>query len=884
MLKIPIKWLNACRLFFTVHMVFCGLNLFAQNPDQEQKLTLKYSNFTLENILNDLSGLTGANFSYSSDIIPVKKQISFACTNKSFNFVLQEICKQAGIRFTVTSGYIVLKPATEKPLPNRATLFTISGIVADSATGEAMIGATIYIPESGTGTVTNNYGFYSISHSAGTYTAQAAFLGYRSSARTVQLDSNTTWNIRLKPAPYAMKEIVIQSVTRGEIVFNALAGQTSMDPQTVRRNSAALGETDMLKALDQLPGISFQSDGSSYFSVRGGAKDQNLILLDEAPVFNPSHMLGLFTPIIPEAIKHTAVYRADFPVQYGGRLSSVIDIHARDGNMMRFSGSASVSPVSTRFSLEGPFRRDKSSYFLSFRVSTFGLLVKAAQTTVENFYFTDFTSKFNFRLGQRDRLYLTLFSGKDAFINKPGWIRSGLEWGNTTGTLRWSHIYGSRLFSNTTLYASNFDYSLYSNYDKKNYWNSDITSTNLKSEFTWYINPRNNLRFGVNASGYFFNPGNYHVEGVSADTMRVSKVNSSEMVLYAGDETDITRWLKLNLGFRFSNWSNYGEAYTIRYDDEFLPVATETFAKGFKYYSKNFFEPRVSLSIMTGKTGSLKLSYNRTIQHINQINNSISPLNALEVWLPSGPNIKPQHAEIVDIGFIKTWPDAGLEFTTDVYYKELHNQVAYAGHAEMLLNPFLEGEIRQGEGYARGFEIMLRKTAGKLTGQISFAVTRSFLKIESLNNNNWYPSHQDRPVDICFSADYRLLPRWSVNLNAIYTSGMPVSAPTGFYYYRGVQVPVYGSMNNDRFPDYKRVDVGSSWRLNKPEKRFEHYFTFSIYNFFNTRNYAFLNFNKIHGANDKFYVPSDLSSNPDLVPTYRYIYSIIPSFTYSLKF
>ena len=353
-------------------------------------------------------------------------------------------------------------------------------------------------------------------------------MGYASRIRTLDLTGNISWNVRLHPVPFTMKEIIINSINKEEQILGSLAAQTNIDPLQVQRQSAALGETDMLKSLDHLPGISFQSDGSSYFSVRGGGRDQNLILLDEAPIFNPSHLLGLFTPIIPEAIKHTEIYRADFPVQYGGRLSSVIDIRARDGNMKKFSGSASISPVSTRFSVEGPFKRNSSSYFVSFRVSTFGLLVKAANPSVESFYFADFTSKFNFKLGQRDRLYLTLFSGKDAFINKPGDLRNGLEWGNTAATLRWSHVYGSRLFSNTTLYASKYDYSLYTDYDNKVFWNSDITGTNLKSEFTWYISPGNNLKFGFNLGGYFFNPGNYNSTDASLDTMRVSQVNSPE--------------------------------------------------------------------------------------------------------------------------------------------------------------------------------------------------------------------------------------------------------------------------------------------------------------------------------------------------------------------
>jgi hypothetical protein len=882
---------NKARLpaWFLISILFIihGSVTLGQEPDLNQRISVHYTNLALETVLNDISQSAHIRFSYSSETIPVKYNITCRHENKALKNVLKDIFQQAGVQYSIVSGYLVLKPATAEQTADiigKTPSFTVSGIVADSMNNEIMIGATVYVKETGMGVTTNNYGFFSLTLPQGVYTLQTSYLGYDAQAKSLELKSDINWNIHLKQVPFTIKEIIINSVNKEELVFNALAAQTNVDPAIVQRQSAALGETDMLKSLDNIPGISFQSEGSSYFSVRGGRYDQNLILLDEAPIYNPSHLLGLFTPIIPEAIKHTEIYRADFPVEYGGRLSSVIDIRARDGNMRRFSGSASISPVSTRFSVEGPFRKDVSSYFVSFRISTFGLLVKAANPTVERFYFTDFTSKFNFKLGQRDRLYLTLFAGKDAFINKPGVVRNGLEWGNTAATLRWSHIYGSRLFSNTTLYASKYDYSLYTNYDTGLSWNSNVTGTNLKSEFTWYIKPFDKLKFGFNLGGYFFNPGNYSSPDAAFDTMRVSEVNSVEFVFYAGNEIALTKWLLINYGFRFSNWSNYGEAFSIMYDNEYNPASYTEYAKGVRYYSKSFLEPRISISFKIAKFTSLKASYNRNIQHINQINNSISPFNSLEVWLPSGPNIKPQYADIFDLGFVKAWPNRSVDLTADVYYKNMYNQLGYSYHAEMFLNPYLEGELRQGNGYAYGFEIMFKKTLGKFNGQLGYAYTRSFLQIDGLNSNEAYPAHQDKPIDVSIAADYRIRPRWTLNLNMVYTSGMTLTTPTGFYYYRGTQVPVYTKQNNDRLPDYQRVDFGSSWRLNKSNSTFEHYFTFTLYNFFNTRNYAFLNFNKIQGADGKFYVPADKLNMQVQVPTYRFVYAIVPSFTYSLKF
>jgi hypothetical protein len=868
--------------------VLFGHNLvLAQDPDLQQKITVDYNEVSLETILQDLTNRSHIRFSYSIELIPAKEKITCNAKNKPLIVVLGEIFNEAGIKYELIDGYLVLTAIPEKKADaneSRPSRFTISGTVSDSATHEMMIGAAVFDRSTGLGVITNNYGFYSLTLPAGSYNLQISYVGYTISSRPLELTSDMNRNIQLQQVPVQMKAIIINSEDPSSKTLSLLAAQTNINPMAIQRQSAALGETDVLKSLDNLPGISYQSDGSSYFSVRGGGHDQNLILLDEAPLYNPSHMLGLFTPIIPEAIKHVEIYRADFPVQYGGRLSSVIDIRAKDGNMKRFSGSASLGPVSTRFSVEGPLKKDASSYFVSFRVSTLGLFVKAANPTVERFRFSDFTSKFNVKIGKRDRLYLTLFSGKDAFINKPGNVSNGLAWQNTAATLRWSHVYGNKLFSNTTLYGSKYNYSLYTNYEKNLAWNSDIRSTNLKTEFSWYITPKNNVKFGVNLGGYFFNPGNYNSPVAALDTLGVSRVNSSELVAYAGEELKIWSWIQLNYGFRISNWSNYGESFSIVYNDQYLPVSYQQYAKGMRYYSRTYWEPRVSVSFRTGQHASVKASYNRNTQNINQINNSISPFNSLDVWLPSGPNILPQHADIYDLGFLAYMPGHALELTFDAYYKRMYNQIGYQYHAEMFLNPYLEGELRQGDGYAKGFEIMLQKTSGRLTGQISYGYVHSTLQIPGLNRGKEYLSHQDKPIDFSFTVDFRLKRRWTVNLNMIYTSGMPLSTPTGFYYYRGNQVPLYLKQNNDRLPDYKRLDLGTQWRLNKVHRTFEHYLSFTFYNFFSYRNYAFLNFNKMEGPDGKYYVPADKTNMPEQVVTYRYIYSLVPSFTYSLKF
>lgn len=849
-------------------------------------MSVQYDNMPLEDILHDITLLTGIQFSYSPQTIPVSKEITYSAQNTSTEKILHDVFNQAGIHYEIVGNYFVLKKNTEIEAEHEileTKYFTLSGYITDSTNSEVLIGAAIYHKETGRGVLSNNYGFFSLTLPEGTYNMEASYLGYGLKSQTIQLKNNKRWNVHLQPAPSMVEEVVITSFNQEEHIFNSLAAQTNISANEVKQQSAALGETDMLKSLANLPGISFHNEGSSYFYVRGGNSDQNLIILDEATIYNPSHLLGLFTPIIPDAVKHTEIYKADFPIQYGGRLSSVIDIRTRDGNMQKFSGNASAGLVSNRYSIEGPFKKNSSSYFLAYRRSHFGFLLKNANPAIQDFYFNDITAKVNIKLGEKDRLFLTLFSGKDLFLLEEDETIKGLEWGNSSLTLRWNHIYGSKLFSNVTFYTSTFDYYLHTDYDNNLNWNSLVSSTNLKTEFMYYYNPKNYVKFGINLGGYSFNPGNYN-HPYLPDDLKVSAVTSSEATFYIGNEQEVTDWLYFHYGLRATNWANYGEAFVVEYDEYYRPFAIDEYKKGEKYYSSNSWEPRFSVSFRTGTFSSIKTSYNHTIQNINVINNSISPFNALEVWLPSGPNIKPQHANIYNLGFTQSWPKQFVDITADVFYKKLTNQIGYSYNAYMLLNPYLDGELRQGDGMAYGAEFMVKKSIGRISGQLAYGYIRSYLEIGGMNMNRRYRSHQDKPIDLSFLFNFQARPRWLLSVNMVYASGMCITTPTGFYYYRGKQVPLYTEQNNDRLPDYKRIDLSTSIRLNKLYKPTVHMLDISIYNFFNYHNAAFLNYNKIASDDGKFLVPADLLNPQKLVVTKRYIYSFIPSISYSINF
>ena len=885
-----LKFTQICRKssrLFIAGILFwlCTFYAIAQTPDLSERISVEYYNISLEEVLKDLTNKTGIKFSYSSKSINISQKIDLSAENIILSDILNAIFQQANIDFELISNYVVLKKAEEIPVEETEPVInfvTISGYIFDAMNKETMIGATVYNPETMIGVMTNNYGFYSLTIPDGEFTLEASYLGYAIHRKKFNVHNNMVWNVNLEQKATIVEEVEISSIDREQEIFKSLSAQTNIKSFEVEKYTSVMGESDVLKMLNNLPSISFHNDGSSYFYVRGGHRDQNLIILDEATLYSPSHLFGIFTPIIPDAVKHTEVYKADFPIQYGGRLSSVVDIRTRDGNMEKFSGSVGLGLITSRWTIEGPFTGNKSSYFASFRRSHFGLLVKQLDPNIQDFFFNDLTTKFNIRLTDKDRLFMTFYYGKDLFLNKANDNIEGLEWGNTSLTLRWNHIYGSNLFMNTTFYASKYDYFLHTDYDSDLYWISHISSANLKTEYTYYYNPDNKFKFGFNLGGYDFNPGNYNNENFPL-RYSVSRMNSGEFIAYAGNEHSITNWFRINYGIRFSNWSDYGEATIINYNSDYTVDTIQKYEQGTKFYSKNFWEPRISFSFRTGPFASFKLSYNRSIQNINLINNSISPFNTLEVWLPSGPNIRPQNAHIYNLGFVSTFKKTNIDFSIDVYYKKLNNQVGYSYHADLLLNPLLEGELRQGTGTAYGFEIMMKRQTGILTGQLSFAYTRSFLLIQDLNNDRRFPSHQDKPIDLSLLLNYMAKPRITLNTNIIYASGMRLTTPTSFYSYRGDQVPLYTKQNNSKLPDYKRVDIGATFSLNKVASNIKQTLDISVFNFFGFQNAAFLNFNKIY-QDAKYIVPGDKKNESEQVPTYRYIYSVVPSITYNVSF
>ncbi len=594
----------------------------------------------------------------------------------------------------------------------------------------------------------------------------------------------------------------------------------------------------------------------------------------------------IFSTFIPDAVKTIDIYKGDIPAQYGGRLSSLVDVRTKDGDMNRFVVNGCLGLATAKASLEGPIIREKSSFFISGRTSYFRWFVREFNPGIRRFYFTDLNAKLNISLGSADRLHISGYAGKDYFSHGPDPAgTSGISWGNLAGTIRWNHLFSDRFFSNTTLYGSKYDYYLLTNVEQNDFWNSHISNFSLKSDFTWYINPDITLKFGGKAARHRYNPGNYEDGQNPGGTgiPVVSRKTGREWVLYASNNHTIAGRLSLRYGLRASIWQNIGEATEYLYD-EYVPVDTLVYGPGQAYHTYIRMEPRLGLTFELGWNASMKASYARTSQFEQLVTNSISPFTTLEVYLPAGPNILPQLADQVSLGYFQKIPGANLDLSIEGFYKKMYNQIDYRDHAHMLLNPHIEAELRFGEGEAWGFELLLRKYYGKLNGWIGYAYTRSWRRIDGINGNDVYPATWDRPHDLSLYISYNVSPRWIVSMNWLYMTGSAFSSPTGYYYYNGYAVPVYEKKNNDRFPDYHRLDLSTEIQLNKSSARYRHKLVFSIYNLYGRKNPISVNFNKTLDDEGDPIVPGDLYPTPELVPSMIYLYTMVPAVSYSFTF
>lgn len=877
---------NVVLLTFLFLMVY--YHAIAQQNPYNRSISIRFDNTTLIHALSTLSNKYSIKFSYNPDLIPLDKTINLNVENEPVQNIIEAICNQAGIRFELIEEQYILKPATSEQnnkISIQNKLVTLNGFIRDESTGEILIGSSVYVAELNTGTITNAYGFFSITVPEGNYHLRITYVGYYPDSLSINLTENKTVNIALRPGSELLNEIIIHS---GRDPGNPQAAQMSvlgLDPVDLNKMPSFLGEGDVIKSLQLVPGIKLHGDGSTMFFVRGGQKDQNLILLDEAPIYNPSHLIGLFSTFIPDAIKDITIYKGDIPASYGGRLSSLIDIKTKEGNMKKFDLNGSFGLLSTKLSIESPIVRDKGSFFISARRSHIQSLFQMLNPRVNDFYFYDLNSKLNWRFSDKDHLFLSWYTGKDQYSEKAVNSSAGLRWNNNAITLRWNHLLSDRWFSNTTLYASNYNYYLYSSMEMDNFWNSNISNLTIKSDFSYYISPKTTLYTGISFSGHNINPGNFFTNGKKSNELPfVSQKHAREWAFYSEYDQKITPKLKIRYGLRMNAWDNTGEATEYRFDANKNPIDTLYYEPGKLYHQYMNLEPRLSINYRLLPGLALKASYNRTSQYLQLINNSISPFTSLDVWLPSGPNIPDQTAHQAGLGVVFDWQKPALQISLEGYYKKMNNQIDYMNHAEMLLNPLIESELRFGDAWSYGLELLIKKDVGRLHGWAGYSYSRVWKRTEGINNGRKYPAFYDRPHEICLYMTYDVSERFYASLNWYYSTGAAITTPSGFFFYQDHSVPVYTYKNNDRFPGYHRLDLSILFRLNKRPHRYQHQLGFSIFNLYGRKNPIFVNFNKIENNKQKLVIPSDFGNMPSLLTTHTYVYNVIPSITYYFKF
>lgn len=770
-------------------------------------------------------------------------------------------------------SFFILLFFTSFTLSAQEKKFTISGNIKDNSNGEDLIGAEVIISGTRTGTVSNPYGFYSLSLPQGKYTLVFSYIGYLKKEVPVELTSDIKLNVDLAINAKELSEVIVSAESKNANITKAEMSVEKLSAKAIKTVPALMGEVDVIKAIQLLPGVQSTSEGSSGFSVRGGGHDQNLILLDEATVYSASHLMGFFSVFNNDAIKDVTLYKGDIPATFGGRLSSLLDIRTKDGNNQRFTGTGGVGIISSRLTLEGPLG-EKASGIISGRRTYADLFLKLStdeDLRKSSLYFYDMNAKLNFRINDNNRIYLAGYFGRDNFSNK----FAGMDFGNKTATIRWNHIFSPKVFSNFTLIGSFYDYYLKSDISSqlKQDWKSKMNDYGFKADFAYLPNPKNNIKFGYNFIYHHFIPGEGGGIGEESIVGRISlpKEYAMEHALYITNETSVGEKLKLKYGLRYSAFQNIANGEELDFLENYEVNYTKTYKKGKVYKHQQQLEPRVGITYIMSDRHSAKASYSRTAQYIQLASNSASG-SPLDVWFQASQNVKPQLCDQFALGYFRNFADNEYEASAEIYYKDMKDVVDFKDHANLMGNEDLEHDLRFGKGYAYGLELMVRKNSGRINGWVSYTLSKSRRKIDDINDNKWYRSPYDKPHNISIVGNYELSPKWTISGNWVYASGTPVTYPTGRYLVENSYIPIYSGRNEYRYPAYHRLDLSATLQLSKPGKRLKHELNFSLYNAYGRKNPWMVIFRQEDDQPDVSYA--------EIV----YLFTFIPSVTWNFTF
>ncbi len=874
-------------------ILLCGVLLFfhsawSQSSSPDRWITLPAKKLTVKEILKNTLPSQGVKLAYHDDYLPLEKVLHFSKETIRLRNLLNLICKNEKLAWKTSANQILF---TYYDRPAHEYAFTISGKILEANTGEPLIGAYILADSTRKGAIANAYGFYSLTLPGGSHRIKVNYVSHEPLEQTIYLDKSATYNFHLTPKPRELEDVTIHSKSELDMSYqNTLLGTNKINMERVGDIPYFMGEVDVFQSSLLLPGITNVGEGTSGINVRGGTSDQNLIMLDEALIYNSHHFFGLTSVFNPDAVSDVEIYKGSYPVNYGGRLSSVMHIRHRDGSKEKWQASGGIGLITSRLLVEGPIQKEKSSFLLSGRTTFWDFLTRGARNPEirdSRANFRDLNAKFNFDLGKKNKIYISGYTGQDE--NKFG-LDVLRKWGNSLVNLRWNRIYNDKLFSNFTTYFSTYSYKVIENDDKASFvGTSRINDYAVKADFTYFRNPEHIYTFGGGITYHRLTPGK-HIPGVSSTNNEVDlgRENAIESNWYFGSELKLTPTLTLTAGGRVSHFSNVGPGEVYQYAPD-QPKSLNTLTDTLRYADgeviKTFvhFHPRATLKYQLNSSSSLKMNYSSSAQYMHRLSNTISPSSS-DIWKASGEHIAPSLGWQVTSGYYKFFQESKLETSIELFYRKNRDIIEYKGGAELLFNPAIETELLSGHSRAYGIEFFVKKDLGHLTGWLGYTLSKSEIQVngefenEKINNGNYFPMDFNRTHDLSLSAIYRLSKRWTLSGNFVYQTGRPYSFPIGKYNFDGFVVPHYEERNKRRLPDYHRLDLAARLDLKKVKKngnprKNNGYWVFSIYNVYSRRNtQAYL------------FVESEDRPGQTEVKRFSLLGVLVPSVTYNFKF
>jgi hypothetical protein len=767
--------------------------------------------------------------------------------------------------------------------------FTFSGTISDLSNKETLIGVNIYIVEANAGVSTNEYGFFSITLPKGNYTAIISYIGYQKNEQTINLNQNIKINISLSDDSQTLDEVVVSVNRKKSEIRKPEMSVAKISIQTVKQMPVVLGELDILKSITTLPGVTNAGEGQSGFNVRGGSADQNLILLDEATIYNASHLFGFFSVFNADAIKDLKLYKGGIPSKFGGRLSSVLDVYQKEGNKNDFKMNGGIGLISSRLLAEGPINKGKGSFLVAGRGSYAHLFLKLANNK-NSAYFYDVNGKFSYKFNDKNNVYVSGYYGKDLFNLGGSFVNT---YGNTTANVRWNHLFSDDLFSNLSVIYSNYFYGLTINSIGLN-WDSGIQNINVKYDFKHYLSDKFKLGYGANAQYYDFNPGKLTPSGTSSSINKdqLDKKYAFEPAFYLDLEQKVTSNFSLNYGLRYSLFYRLGAQTINIYENNQAvvwnnlfkiyekadPIGTRAYGRNDVIASFDNLEPRFSMSYSLDDNQSIKASYNRMAQYLHLISNTQSP-TPLDIWAPSDNFLKPQTLDQIALGYFRNFNNDKYSLEVETFYKKINNRLDYIDGADLVANNTIEQVVLNGKARAYGLEVLLKKNEGKFTGWLAYTLSRTEQQTpgrtpieDGINNGKWYKTGWDKTHNLSITSLYELNSKWKFGSIFTFQTGQPVTFPNGQYQYQGIIVPSFNQRNENNLPAYHHLDVSATYTP-KPNKKkgWQGEWVFSIYNIYSRRNAASISFrqNAETGNNEAVRLS---------------IFGIVPGITYNFKF